>query len=729
MAQSTEGDRQHSRRRYGTFEGAFVPTLLTILGAILFLRHGWVVGNAGFGGAVLIVVVAFLITGATGLSLSSVTTNIRIGAGGAYSIISRSLGIEIAGSIAVPLYFAQTLAVALYVFAFREGWQMIFPGHAAGLVDVVVLVAVLGIASVSAKAAFRAQFVILALVVAALVSAFAGALGTPFDEPLRLWGEFPGAPEDGFPGIGFWGLFAIFFPAATGIMAGANMSGELRDPRRSIPRGTMAAIAVSFGVYLAFAYWFARIAPPEELVSNYAVMVDRAAWRPVVLAGLLGATCSQALSSLVGASRIAQALAAHRVLPGTAPLARTSPRGEPRMALLATAVIVAIALLLRELNTIAPLIAMFFLITYATVNLVVLVEQSLGLVSFRPLLRVPRGVPLVGLVGSILVMFIISPVFGLVAVGVVLGLYSYLIRRQVTAPYGDVRSGLFLALAEWAVKRATRLRRPDDRSWKPNLLVPVEDTDELRGAFRLLHDLSAPKGALHIMGVAHGDRTDELEGDLTVAADQFRDEEVFATWAVIRTERYADGFEAGMGALRGAFFRPNLVFLRMPSDEQRGVELRRIIDRAGDYGLGIVLFAEHERAGTGRRRTINVWVRNPEWERAHEIAQIDLELLLAYKLQTNWGGRVRLLTAVTAEEKAEVSAELTRLADLARVPGAEVYAITAPFDEALLRAPQADISLFGLPLEPDFGLARQIVSHTHSTCLFVRGSGEESAVS
>jgi solute carrier family 12 (sodium/potassium/chloride transporter), member 2 len=448
-----------------------------------------------------------------------------------------------------------------------------------------------------------------------------------------------------------------------------------------------------------------------------------------VLAGLLGATCSQALSSLVGASRIAQALAAHRVLPGVSPLARTSRRGEPRPALLVTGLVVAAALLLRELNTIAPLITMFFLITYATINLVVLVEQSLGLVSFRPLLRIPRGVALVGFVGSILVMFIIGPVFGLVAVGVVLGLYAYLIRRQLTAPHGDVRSGLFLALAEWGVKQATRLRRPDDRSWKPNLLVPVEDVDELRGTFRLIHDLASPKGALHIMGVARGGRAGELEQELDVAADHFRDEEVFATWTVVRTERYADGFEAGMGALRGAFFRPNLVFVRLPTDERRGEELRRIIDRASDYGLGIVLFAEHPSAGTGRRRTINVWVRNPEWERAHEIAQIDLELLLAYKLQVNWEGRIRLLTAVAPEEKAEMTAELTRLVDLARIPAAEVYAITAPFDEAVERAPQADLSLFGLPDPLDFGQARELVQRTHSTCLFVRGSGEESAVS
>ncbi|MEX2530966.1 MAG: amino acid permease [Gemmatimonadota bacterium] len=716
-------------RRYGTIEGVFIPTLLTILGAILFLRAGWVVGNAGFGGAVLIILIAFVITGATGLSLSSVATNIRMGAGGAYSIISRSLGVEIAGSIGIPLYLSQALAVALYIFAFREGWLGLFPGHSTLAVDFGLLVVVLGIAGVSAQFAFRVQYVVLGLMVAALLSAAAGAFFWPFDEPLRLWGEFRGAPEEGFPGTSFWIVFAIFFPAATGIMAGANMSGELADPRRSIPKGTMTAIGVTLLVYVGFAFWLARIAPPEELMSNYTVMADRAAWRPAVILGLLGATLTQSLVSLVGASRILQALAAHEVIPRGQRLARRSKGGEPRTALVVTAGLVCAALLLRELNAIAPLITLFFLITYVMVNLVVLVEQSLGLVSFRPLLSIPKSVPLVGLGGCLVVMFIINPVLSLAALTVVVGVYAYLVRRGIDPPYGDVRSGMFVAIAEWAVKKATRLRGPAERAWKPSLLIPVEDVDELRGTFRLIHDIASPRGSLHIMGVATGERASALEADLATAASQFRDEEVFASWTVIETRRYADGFLAGMGALRGAFLRPNIVFLRLPQDEERAAGVREMIERAPDYGLGIALFADHPRAGIGRQSAINVWVRNPQWETGHEIAEIDLELLLAYKLQRNWNGRVRLLTAVEDEEgKAVAMEELGRLVDLARVPRCEVYAMAGRFAASVGRAPQADVSLFGLPEEIDFEWARRMVQESRSSCLFMRGSGAESAV-
>ncbi|MEX2527947.1 MAG: amino acid permease [Gemmatimonadota bacterium] len=716
-------------RRYGTFEGVFVPTLLTILGAILFLREGWVVGNAGFGGAVLIILTAFVITGSTGLSLSSITTNIRIGAGGAYSIISRSLGVEIAGSIGIPLYLSQALAVALYMFAFREGWQGLFPQHPAALIDLGLLVAVVGTAAVSARFAFRVQFVVLGLITAALLSAAAGAFIHPFDEPLRLWGEFPGAPEAGFPGTSYWGAFAIFFTAATGIMAGANMSGELADPRRSIPRGTLSAIGVSLLIYLGFAYWFARIAPPDELVANYQVMAHRALWSPVVIAGLLGATFTQGLVSLVGASRILQALAAHEVIPWGGRLAQKSAGGEPRTALFLTAGLVTAALLLREVNTIAPLITMFFLITYAMVNVVVLVEQNLGLVSFRPLMPIPRVVPLVGLVGCLVAMLIINPVVSMVALIVVVGVYGYLIRRDIEPPYGDVRSGMFVAIAEWAVKQATRLRGPGERAWKPSFLVPVENADELRGTFRFIHDLASPRGSLHIMGVSPGENAAALGSDLATAASHFRDEEVFANWTVVETRSYADGVLAGMGVLRGTFPRPNMVFLRVPQDDKRAAELREVMRRAPDHGLGVVLFADHPQAGIGRKSAINVWVRTPEWEHGHRVAEMDLELLLSYRLQQNWNGRVRLLTAVASEEeRAPVTAELTRLVDLARIPQCEVYALVGDFGSAVGRGPQADVNLFGLPGDTDFEWTREMVRRTRSTCLFVQGSGAESAV-
>lgn len=214
-----------------------------------------------------------------------------------------------------------------------------------------------------------------------------------------------------------------------------------------------------------------------------------------------------------------------------------------------------------------------------------------------------------------------------------------------------------------------------------------------------------------------------------MATGQFRDEEVFATWAVIESQRYVDGFVAGMGALHGAFFRPNMVFLTMPRDTARAGELHEVVDRAPDYGLDIVLFADRPRANLGRRHSINIWIRTPDWESAHKVTEIDLALLLGYKLQQNWEGRIRLLTAVGSEEgKAGAREQMSQLINLARLPNAETYAMTASFEDALDRAPTADISLFGLPTDIDLEQVQRTVTLAETACLFVRGSGHESVV-
>jgi solute carrier family 12 (sodium/potassium/chloride transporter), member 2 len=720
---------------YGTFEGVFVPTLLTILGVIMYLRQGWVIGNAGLLGGTLIVLIAFMISGATGLSMSSVTTNIRIGAGGAYSIISKSLGLEVGGSIGIPLYLSQALAVSMYIFGFREGWQFVFPDHPALLVDLVVFGLLFAIASISAGLAFRVQYVILALIIASLVSVAVAAVTGPMDQPIRLWGEFPGPPEDGFPGVSFWFVFAVFFPASTGIMAGANLSGELADPRRSIPVGTMGAIGVSLVVYLLIGYWLARAVPADELVSDYTVMIDRAAWGPAVVAGLLGATFSSALASIVGAPRILQALATHRVFPAARTLARTTDRGEPRTAMALTAVIVFGALMLRDLNAVAPLITMFFLITYGMINVVVVVEQRLGLVSFRPLLRIPPLIPLVGALGCLFAMFIVNPAFSLVAVGIVLAFYWFLVRRHLAAPYGDVRSGLFINVAEWAAKRVADMRGTRERAWKPNLLVPVEDDRELRGEFRIIHAIAYPKGSVRLLGIESADRTEHRDGARLVPerlerlCQGFREEDVFASWATTEAEDFSSGVITSMGAMRAGFFRPNLVFLTLSDDPAREEHVRRIAERAPNQGLGVMLYAPDPVAGLGRQHTINLWLRSPTLEPQAEVAETDLAILTAYKLRRNWDGNIRLLTAIPSmEDKQRVRADLERLMDDARLPEADVYPLVGEFEEVLGKAPPADIDVLGLPTEVDLAWVREVLLRPRSSCLLVRGSGEESAL-
>lgn len=718
-------------KTFGTFGGVFTPTLLTILGVIMYLRLGWVVGNAGLLGAWIIIIVSFLITLTTALSMSSITTNIRIGAGGAYAIISQSLGLEVGGSLGIPRYVSQGLAVTMYIFGFREGWLSIFPDHPAFVVDIVVFVIIYGIAYKSADLAIKTQYFIMAIIAASIIvivmAAYYGSMQYDTVEALT-WGTFPGSAENNFSGSDFWLVFAVFFPAATGIMAGANMSGELKNPRRSIPLGTLWAIAVSFVVYMGLAYWVARSAGTDELVRNYNIMIEKSFFPPLVIAGVLGATFSSALASMVGSSRILSAMGAHGVLPGSTWLGHTDKSGQPRNAMLVTGIMVFLAMLLRDLNAIAPLVTLFFLITYAMLNVVVIIEQNLGLISFRPLFTVPRWVPWIGLVTSVLAMFIINPTLSLISVAVVILVYGIITQRKLITPFEDVRSGLFFSFAEWAAKHTSKITHRQERAWKPNLLIPVSDPRSVKGVFSFITNVAYPKGSIKILGIGSEKTGDELTRKINELSEAIQQRGVFSSWAVIRTENFAEGANFANQAYRGSFFKPNIVFLNMVDRVSHEQDFLKIIQESTRLQLGIMVYSQHQKSGLGQRQLINVWIRNraPDWKISWDIGNLDLSLLVAYQLKKNWGAKIRLVTVVdNDEQETQASNFMSELMDLARLPKTEILVHVGDFNAFILDSPNADLNIFGLVPDPDFELMENITNTTQTTCLFIRDSGLE----
>lgn len=721
-------------KKFGTFGGVFTPTLLTILGVIMYLRMGWVVGNAGLLGAWMIILISFIITLCTALSMSSITTNIRIGAGGAYAIISQSLGLEVGGSLGIPRYISQGLAVTMYIFGFREGWLMIFPDHPAFVVDLIVFLVIYGIAYKSADLAIRTQYIIMVVIFASLVSiVFAAYYDSMYQstEEVLKWGTFPGAPETNFRGTNFWVVFAVFFPAATGIMAGANMSGELEDPRQSIPRGTLWALGVSFVVYMLLAYWVARSANTQELISNYNIMIDRSFWPPVVIAGVLGATFSSALASMVGSSRILFAMGQHHVLVGNKWLAFQNKIGQPRNSMMVTGILVFITMLLRDLNAIAPLVTMFFLITYAMLNVVVIIEQRLGLISFRPIFEVHRAIPWIGLVSSVLAMLIINPTVSLVSVAVVVVVYGILSRRNLETPFEDVRSGLFVSFAEWAAKHTAHLSKRQERAWKPNLLFPVEDPHAVKGVFSFLENIAYPKGSIKLLGIGHETDDRNLSQPLMNYSEAFQKRGVFSSWTVINTDRFADGVNFGNQALRGAFFKPNIIFLNLGADEMPINDYRAIIHEAIRLELGVLIYAPHFKSGFGQRQMINIWIRDrgPDWAIEMDIGNLDLSILVAYKLKRNWKAQIRLITVVhTSEDETNALNFMKELVDQARLPSIEVLVKVGDFRDSVQNAPTADLNIFGLVQDPSFDFMHEMVDTTRTTCLFILDSGHENVL-
>ncbi|MFW5735237.1 MAG: amino acid permease, partial [Oceanidesulfovibrio sp.] len=669
-----------------------------------------------------------------------------------FSIISQSLGLEMGGSIGIPLYISQALAVAMYIFGFRAGWTYIFPDHPAIVVDFAAFAILFGIGYVSAGLAFKVQYVILAIIIGSLVSVGWAAFGGSMSEPIQWWGDFPGSPETGFAGIGFWAVFAVFFPASTGIMAGANMSGELANPRKSIPIGTLSAIGLSLVVYLALAFWLASSATVDELTGNYTVMVDKAAWGPAVLGGLLGATFSSALSSIVGAPRIMQALAEHNILPGSSWFARKSETGEPRNAMIATGVLVLGALMLRNLNAIAPLITMFFLVTYAMINIVVLLEQSLKLVSFRPLLRIPRAVSLVGAFGCVFAMFIVNPTFSLVAVGVVLVLHAYLMRKHLKAPFGDVRSGLLAAMAEWAAKKMEAMTGPRQKSWKANMLVPVENSAQAAKVYGLLRNLAYPKGFVRLLGLTGQRNYQELTENLPRLADRLQADSVFATWTVVRAASFSENVAAGLEALGGAFFRSNTIFLRLSGNTQRDAEIEHLVDDAKAYELGALIYLgppppEGERPADDDEETeealqafgrheggVHLVLDTPEngWRIGTDLADADLAMLLAYKLKTNWKTRLTITARIQDPGERKDALDYMRAAvELARIPNAMLR--LAESEEELDYSVAAGeelpaVTLFSLHAPDDYASMRARSKRVRTPCLFAMDSERENAL-
>jgi solute carrier family 12 sodium/potassium/chloride transporter 2 len=717
-------------RRYGTFTGVFMPTLLTMLGVILYVRLGWVVGNAGFGGALLIILLGATITTATGLSLSSIATNTRIGRGGPFAILSRSLGREVGGAISVPLYLTRPIGVAMQVMGLREGVLWVFPALPAlgidlSLLGVMVLAAMLGVELV-----LRVQVVVLALLSASLASIVASPLTWQAGEELVLWGAFPGSVEAGLGGTTFWAVFAVYFPATTGILAGANMAGDLEDPRRSIPRGTLSAIAVAVTVYMLVAWWCAHTGSPDALVRNYNHLIDHALFSPVVLAGLFGATATAALGGVVGGGRILSAIAEQGVLPGTL-LAQRTASGEPRNATLLTGLLALVFLMVRDLNAVAPLVTVFFLITYSMINLVVLLEGGLGLVSFRPTLQVPLIVPAIGLAGCLVVLAVMNPVFSLVAGCLIVGLYVWLERRGVGEGDEDVRSSVMVAVAEWAASRVTEQDLNNVRAWRPNLLVPVRDPARIRREYDLLLHLTLPEGSIKLLGLTQDD-PGVLAG-VQALSDEFLEDHLRSSWSHIPFPDFVSAVGAGMMALRSAFWRPNLLVLDVPEDAETMSDLRRLINVAHDHEVGVMVIAMHPVRGVGRQEEVHVWVQaHPEtWDphAAFESGNLNLILLMGYRLMRSWGARLRVLTAVREPEQIEQArAFLLELCDLARFPArVEVEVYVGPFQDCLADGPTCDVTILGLPPEPERERLVQLVEDARSSCVFVRDSGRESA--
>ncbi len=626
-------------QKFGTFLGVFTPSALTILGLIMYLRFGWVVGNAGLLGALLIVVVSHLITASTGLSISSIATNRTVGAGGAYFIISRSLGAPAGAAIGIPLFLGQALSVSFYVVGFVESLSELAPGVNPKLLGTIVCIVLAGISAKSADLAIKTQYFVMFAIGLSLVSFF---IGRPADAPSELvWS----APERGVP---FGQVFAVFFPAVTGIMAGVGMSGDLKDARRALPRGTMLAIAVGFVVYSAMPIWLSYNATSEQLIENKRIVWHIARFEPLIYAGVWGATLSSAVGSLLTAPRTAQALA----MDGLAPrlLARGSgPHSEPRYAMAATFLLAEVGILLGNLDAIANLLTMFFLATYGFTNLACGLERWAASPSFRPDFRVPSWVSLSGALACFYVMSIIDLVSMIAAVVICSAIFAFTQRRVLGTTYGDARHGIWAALVRTALHH---LRRTDFHplNWRPNLVIMGGGVEKRSHLLELGSTIVQDRGMVtyfHLLKGSvdeHAARRKQLQAEIDEKVSEQYDN-VFTRVDVV--EDIYDGAVSAAQSYGLGNFEANTVMLGWPQKAERVQPYVDMLHDLAHLDRSLLLVANQGERGFGQRRRIQIWWGGLQGNGG-------LMLLLAFLITAHHDWRdaeVSVVTVVNSEEE------------------------------------------------------------------------------
>lgn len=694
----------------GTFEGVYTPTVLTILGVVLYLRLGWVVGNVGLIGTVLIILLAHVITIATALSMSSMLTNIKIGPGGAYAIITRSLGHEMGGAIGIPLYISQTFSIAFYITGFSELWLSFFPSHSQMVVGIITWIVLSAISIKSAKLAFRIQYGILVAVGASLISFL---LGPNLNQGTIV---LNGAFVEG----GFWMTFAIFFPAVTGVLTGATMSGELENPRASIIRGTLSAVFTGLIVYLFVAYWFAHQATQVMLLSDSSIILKLSKVQFLVVAGVMGAVISSALSTLVSAPRTLSALAEDRVVPFSSFFAKQNSNGEPVNAIVLSSIVSLVVIIAGSLDRLAELLTMFFLTTYGMINLVVFLEQVTGVISYRPSLKMTIFVPIIGSIGCLSVMLLINPIFTIITFMTIIFLYIYLKSKNLTSPLGDVRGGIFISIAEWAAQKAASIPN-HPRLWKPSVVVPTETTDDFRRVSKLIDYLVYPSGRIYYLSsTTEGEFDSSQLKEINEVLKPLKESNLYVQETFITNSQFDQIIIPSLQCLKSSFLSPNIVFLTISEDLDRRSNVYQMVRRVRSIGLSSLSLWLHPKMGLGIEKKINLWLRDKS-------PNNDLTVLSALQLSRNMNAELNLCRVIYDEkDKKNTVKSMVAFIEDARLPAnTKIRVFSGNFYEYFSQQ-SCDLCIVGMPVQEE--LANKLIELSPSSLLLVSSSGLEDAL-
>lgn len=681
----------------------FMAAISTILGAIMFLRFGYAVGHVGLLGSIAIIVLGHMVTVPTALAISEIATNLKVEGGGEYFFISRSFGPRLGSAIGVSLYLSQAISVAFYLIAFAEAFRPLAPlleergiAFDPRYVSLPATGALLALMlTKGAELGVKVLYGVVAVLGVSLVLFFAGSPveGTP--DSLD-WSRSIGDSDP------FFLVFAICFPAFTGMTAGVGLSGDLANPSRSIPLGTLTATGAGLVVYLAVVWKLAASAPPEALAANPLIMADIAVWAPAIYIGLGCATLSSAIGSVLIAPRTLQALAKDGAFPGrglNAMFARgVGAANEPRVATVFTGALAIVVVMAGDVDFVARLISMFFMVTYGALCLISFLEHFAASPSYRPTFRGRWYVGFMGAVMCGLMMFQMDPVYAVISIAAMVGFYG--LTRYTPAGIGDtdladLLRGVMEQTTRWMHIQLQRLRRrAGGRAWRPSIIAISDKTfDERSDALVLMSWICEKQGFGTYLHRIHG----ELD------ADTYRESELVTQKLVSMCEQYPGIYVDAMvspsarSALAQCLQIPgvsglqnNTVLFELPNEPDEIDAIVHDAVFAAATRKNLLLVRGGEARARRRQRSIHIWLT---W---HDTANANLMLLLSYIIlgHRDWrGAEIKVFAAFPSGETAARERALERMIQDGRLPVAPGNVVTYSIDDGeLFRKEVAKVS-------------------------------------
>ena len=629
MIKDQGGESSHAnviqKNELNTLMGVYIPCMLSILGAILFLRLSWAVGQTGYLGVLGIFAIAGSAVLLTALSISAISTNGSMGGGGAYFMISRSLGPEFGGAVGIIFYFANAVGATFHLVAFADNvvdtfWPDTSPWLRVLVASIALFMTLIG-AWIGASFFSKLNAVILALIAVSVISAilslsFGDAFGCTAEHENGISGftgfnltTFTNNLTPNYGGIRddpadepsttefytFFRVFTIIFPALTGIMAGANLSGDLKDPGRSIGTGTIYAILSSAAVYLILGFLVTWTIEFEYLQDNVQAIQNISCWpsgKYFIMLGIVCSTLSSALGQLTGAARVLQAfckdfseIGENNAVFGNKRLVKVlrffsygSPgKNEPRYAVILTWAIAQSVLLLRRLDLLASIMTNCFLLTYFFTNFACFVLKVTGAPNFRPRFRYfSWHTALLGAVLNIVIMFLSSWIFASISIVLLSIVFFGIVYASPQVPWGDVSQALIYHQVRKYLLRLDE-RKNHVKYWRPSILLIVDEPMQSMGLIDFCNNLK--KGGLYVIGDvlvgnlrSIGDRCSQLQDQWTHLIPEIN---VKAFSEVSVAETFRSGCQtlmisAGLGGMR-----PNTVVLPFLMDHSQGPTLVR----------------------------------------------------------------------------------------------------------------------------------------------------------